>query len=71
MVVDRKYKGIIKSATISKTITGKYHVSVLCETGEMIPEKKPINPETTIGIDLGIKYLYFRGNHIVLSKLMG
>ena len=55
MIVDRKHKGIIKSAVISKTVTGKYYVSILCETGEMIPEKKPINPETTVGIDLGIK----------------
>jgi putative transposase len=55
MVIDRKYKGTIKSATVSKSITGKYHVSILCETGEMIPEKKSINSETTIGIDLGIK----------------
>ena len=55
MVVDRKHEGQIKSATISKSITGKYFVSILCETGEVIPEKREINPETTIGIDLGIK----------------
>ena len=55
MIVDRKYKGTIKSATISKTVTGKYFVSILCETGEIIPEKKFIKSETTIGIDLGIK----------------
>ena len=55
MIIDRKYKGTIKSATISKTVTGKYFVSILCETGEIIPEKKPINSETTVGIDLGIK----------------
>ena len=55
MIVDRKHKGVIKSATISKTVTGKYFVSILCETGETVPEKKSINPETTIGIDLGIK----------------
>ena len=55
MIVDRKHKGVIKSATVSKTVTEKYFVSILCETGEIIPEKKPINPETTIGIDLGIK----------------
>ena len=55
IVKDRKYKGQIKSATISKSVTGKYFVSILCETGEVIPEKRQIKPETTIGIDLGIK----------------
>ena len=55
MIVDRKHKGVIKSATVSRTITGKYFVSILCETGEIIPEKRPIKSETTIGIDLGIK----------------
>jgi putative transposase len=55
MIVDRKHKGVIKSATISRTVTGKHYVSILCETGEMIPEKKEIRQETTIGIDLGIK----------------
>ncbi len=55
IVVDRLYKGEIRSTTISKTPTGKYFVSVLCETGELIPKKKPIKENKTIGIDLGIK----------------
>lgn len=47
--------GAIRQATISKTPTGKYFASILCETGEAIPDKKLISPKTTIGIDLGIK----------------
>ena len=48
-------KGTIKSATISVTPTGKYFVSILCDTKEEIPTKALITESTTIGIDLGIK----------------
>ena len=51
----RPTKGIIKSATISVTPTGKYFVSILCDTKEELPTKAPIKESTTIGIDLGIK----------------
>ena len=57
MIIDRKHVGTIHSATISKSTTNKYYVSVLCETGELIPNKKPYNYETTVGIDLGLKDL--------------
>lgn len=46
-------KGEIKNATISKTPTGKYFASILCDTGEPTPEKKEI--KEVLGIDLGIK----------------
>ncbi len=55
MSLHRPTKGIIKSATISVTPTGKYFVSILCDTKEEIPTKVPIKESTTIGIDLGIK----------------
>ena len=46
----RQPKGVIKSATISKTATGKYFISILCEE-EILPL-----PETgsSLGIDLGL-----------------
>ena len=46
----RKINGIIKSATISITPTGKYYVSILCET-EITPLPKT---NSSVGIDLGI-----------------
>lgn len=46
----RQIKGIIKSATISMTPTGKYYVSILCET-EIAPLPKA---NSSIGIDLGL-----------------
>jgi len=55
IVIDREFKGVIKQATISKTPTGKYFVSVLVETDIHNQEKAVIKEKTTIGIDLGIK----------------
>ena len=56
MSFHRPTKGTIKSATISVTPTGKYFVSILCDTNTEIPTKAPITESTTIGIDLGIKH---------------
>jgi putative transposase len=55
IVLHRQIKGEIRQATISRTTTGKYFVSILCETGEAIKTKAPIKEDTTVGIDLGIK----------------
>ena len=46
--------GLIRSTTVSKTPTGKYFVSVLCETGVAIPEKQNFSPEKVNGIDVGL-----------------
>ena len=46
----RQVEGIIKSATISMAPSGKYHVSILCET-ELTPLPKT---NSSVGIDLGI-----------------
>ena len=51
----REYKGEIKTVTVSKTVTNKYFVSILVETTQDKPEKKPITEDTAVGIDLGIK----------------
>jgi transposase, IS605 orfB family len=48
----RKITGLIKSATISKTATGKYFISILCET-EIHPYPKT---NSTVGIDLGLSH---------------
>jgi len=54
-VIDRIPEGEIKSATISRTSTKKYFISILVDTGIKEPEKFKIKEETSIGIDLGIK----------------
>lgn len=55
VVVHRKFKGTIRSCTVSKTQTGKYFASILVENNIELPIKKPITDETAIGDDLGIK----------------
>lgn len=53
--VSRRFEGETKTFTVCKTTTGKYFVSVLVETPDNVPEKRPIALVTTIGIDVGIK----------------
>jgi len=55
IILHRTFKGNIKQATISKTPTGKYFVSILVENNVANPIKTTIKSNCTIGIDLGIK----------------
>jgi putative transposase len=57
IVLSRKFAGTIKTVTISKTSTGKYYTSILVDNKESLPAKSIINPESTIGIDVGLKSL--------------
>ena len=56
-VLHRKFKGTVKTVTISMTPSGRYFASVLVDTS--MQEMKPSEPmrDTTVGIDLGIKSL--------------
>ncbi len=58
-VLHRKIEGALKSITISKTTTGKYFASVLCEVEKKIKPKKSGNQ---IGIDLGLKSFLVTSN---------
>jgi putative transposase len=62
IVLHRPIKGEIRQATIRRTPTGKYFVSILCETGEAIKSKASVKENTTIGIDLGIKTYLISSN---------
>lgn len=55
IVLHRPTKGEIRQATISRTPTGKYFVSILCKTGDANKKPKPVKEKTTVGVDLGIK----------------
>jgi putative transposase len=45
----------MKTATISRSSTGKYYISILVDDGNELPEKQGISESSTIGIDVGIK----------------
>lgn len=53
IILHRNIEGTMKSITISKTSSGKYFASVLCEVKKPIKTKKKGNQ---IGIDLGLKF---------------
>jgi len=55
IILHRTFKGTIRQATISKTPTGKYFVSILVENNVVIPNKVNIESNNSIGIDLGLK----------------
>ena len=68
IVLHRPLKGEIRQATISKTPTDKYFVSILVDTNTEIPNKAPITESTTIGIDLGIKDFAITSNGEVFEN---
>ena len=64
----RKFSGIIKTSTISKTPTNKYFISILVEVNEKLPNKKPISENKAIGIDLGIKSFAMLSNGLEIEN---
>jgi len=68
IILHREIKGIIRSATISRTSTGKYFASILVDTQTEVPEKAPITTSTTVGVDLGIKDFAVTSNQEVFAN---
>lgn len=62
VILHRPLQGKIKQATITKTPTGKFFVSILCETGEECKPKSKVTKQNTIGIDLGLKTFIVSSN---------
>jgi putative transposase len=60
IVIDRKFTGTLKSATVSRNPSGQYFVSVLVE--EDIEPKQ--NTGRSVGIDLGLTHLAILSNGI-------
>lgn len=72
IALHRPIKGVIRRATISRTPTGKYFVSILCETGEEPKPKPKVTEEKTVGIDLGVKafIVFSDGKHFDNPKYL-
>lgn len=47
--------GEIRTCTLSKEPTGKYFISILVRTPERFPDKLPIDINSAVGVDLGLK----------------
>lgn len=56
-VLHRKFKGTVKTVTVSMNPGGKYFASVLVDTGIQEIPVSEVKQETTLGIDLGISNL--------------
>jgi len=55
IIISRTFEGTPKTATVSRTPTGKYFISILVDDGKEVPVKQKFNEKSTIGVDLGIK----------------
>ena len=55
IVLHRKFKGEVKTITVSRTPSGKYFASILIDNKKTLPPKAAIKEKTAIGVDLGIK----------------
>lgn len=56
-VLHRRFKGTVKTVTVSMTPSGKYFASVLVDTAIQELPVSPIQGDMALGIDLGIKSL--------------
>ena len=54
--LSKTFEGILKTATVSMTVTGKFFISILVEDERDNPRKEPFGHDTTIGIDVGVKH---------------
>jgi putative transposase len=54
-VLHRNFEGELKTATISRSCTGEYFISILVENNAKLPAKQLFTEDTTVGIDVGIK----------------
>ncbi|ABE52550.1 IS200/IS605 family element RNA-guided endonuclease TnpB [Methanococcoides burtonii] len=50
----RKFEGTLKTATVSRTSTGKYYLIILIDDGKELPVKQFFEDRTTLGIDVGL-----------------
>ena len=58
----RALVGRIKTVTVSRTQTGKYYASILCDDGRSTPEPaKSLDAENITGLDMGL-------NHLVIAS---
>jgi putative transposase len=67
-VFHRKFKGVVKTVTVSKTPGGRYYASVLVDTALQVCEKTKPSAGSTIGIDLGIKSLAVTSSGLVFDN---
>lgn len=53
----RPFEGKMGTVTVSRNAAGKHFVSVLVDTPDPIPQKRPLKEDTTVGVDVGLSTL--------------
>ena len=53
---DRIFKGSVRNATVNKTKTGRYFISIIVDSDNNVHKPKAVKAKTTVGIDLGLKH---------------
>ncbi|ADI74247.1 transposase, IS605 OrfB family [Methanohalobium evestigatum Z-7303] len=51
----RRFDGKQRTATITRTPTGKYYISILVDDDKQLPQKQTFDQNNTVGVDVGIK----------------
>jgi putative transposase len=64
----RKFEGKQQTATVSRTSTGKYFISIIIDDGKPTPNKQPFNKNNAVGIDLGIKQFLVTSNGLKVDN---
>ena len=67
-VLHREFEGKIKTTTVKQLPSGKYEVSILVDTLDVLPVKAVIEEDKTIGVDLGVKIFAYCSDHTVISN---
>ena len=67
-IFDRSPDGNAKTITVSMSRSGNFFASVMVEQDVEDPELKPVDPETTIGLDMGIKSFAVLSNGTVFEN---
>ena len=57
-VLHRELVGRIKTVTVSRSPSGKYYASILCDDGKALPQPdRHIDGDRVVGVDLGLTHL--------------
>lgn len=68
-IFDRRFDGVMKTVTLRRNCAGRYFVSVLVKNDEKEKPCRPVNPATSIGIDLGLKELAVCSNGWIFENI--
>ena len=64
---DRMFEGEIRQATVSRTPTGRFFISILVEDGKDMPEKTSYSEKNSVGIDVGLKSFAVTSDGVVIE----